>query len=463
MKSSNDESAVDLLVLGGDVVTMDARRVVLRDGAVAIARGRIVSVGRATELQARWPQAPVLDARGCVITPGLINAHQHLTGDPLVRSTIPDRITAQTSIFDWAVPIHAAHTADDDELAATLCAVESLRYGTTTLIEAGTVAYPKRVAAGLLRAGVRGSVGCWGWDVDDAPYAAPANEVLARQAEVLRTFPRGGLVEGWVTLVGHDLASDELLVGAADLSRAHGCGMTMHISPSEADVAAYRARSGLRPLLHLRKLGVLAPMLLLAHAVWIDDAEIEALLETGAAIAYCPWAYLRLAQGVTIAGRHAEIVARGGRVALGCDAQNACDLPDMHRVAALAAGLARDRHLAPEGFGADTAFELATIAGAEAIGMADRIGSIEPGKLADLVVHDLRSVPWLVPGDYALHLVWGTDGRSVRDVIVDGRIVVRGGRCITVDEDELREQARTAREALLARAGIEVRSRWPLH
>jgi 5-methylthioadenosine/S-adenosylhomocysteine deaminase len=405
---------------------------------------------------------PVLDARGCVITPGLINAHQHLTGDPLIRSSIPDRIKARSAVFDWAVPIHAAHTADDDELAATLCAVESLRYGTTTLIEAGTVAHPERVAAGLLRAGARGSVGCWGWDVDDAPYAAPANEVLARQAEVLRAFPLGGLVEGWVTLVGHNLASDELFAGAAELARAQGRSMTMHISPGEADVAAYRARSGLRPLVHLRKLGVLGPALLLAHAVWIDDSEIEALLETRTAVAYCPWAYLRLAQGVMTEGRHAEIIARGGRIALGCDAQNACDLPDMHRVAALAAGLARDRYTSPEYFGADTAFELATIAGAEAIGMADRIGSIEPGKRADLVVHDSRSVPWFVPGDYALHLVWGTDGRSVRDVIVDGRIVVRDSRCISVDEDELREQAREARRALLARAGIEVPNRWPV-
>ncbi|MDE1145905.1 MAG: amidohydrolase family protein [Azospirillaceae bacterium] len=453
--------APDLLVLGGDVVTMDARRTVWSDGGVAIADGAIIAVDKAATLRARWPTAPVLDAGEGLITPGLINAHQHLTGDPLVRSLIPDLQKSEVSIFDWAVPVHGAHSADDDELSATLSAVESLKYGTTTLVEAGTVAHPFRVAAGLAKAGIRAAVGCWGWDIADAPHAAPADEVLARQAAVLDGLPKGGLVEGWVTLVGHDLASDALLAGAADLARARGVGMTMHISPTEADVTAYLRRSGRRPLLHLADLGVLGPHLLLAHAVWLDDAEVDALLASDTAVAYCPWAYLRLAQGVTRAGRHAEMVERGGRVALGCDAPNAADLPDIHRAAALAAGLARDMRL-DERFGADTAFGLATVEGARAIGMAARIGSLEVGKRADLVVHDLKSAPWMVPGDPALHLVWGTDGRSVRDVVVDGRVVVRDGRCLMVDEDALRTQARAARGDLLRRAGITPRSRWPV-
>ncbi|MEA1672117.1 amidohydrolase family protein [Nitrospirillum sp. BR 11163] len=452
----------DLLVLGGDVVTMDAGRTVWRQGGVAVAGGAIVAVDKAEVLRARWPGAPTLEADGGLITPGLINAHQHLTGDPLVRSLIPDRQSSEESIFGWAVPIHGAHTAEDDELSATLTAVESLKYGTTTLVEAGTVAHPFRVAAGLTRAGIRAAVGCWGWDVSDAPYAAPTDEVLARQAAVLDGLPQGGLVEGWVTLVGHDLASDALLAGAAELARRRGVGMTMHISPTEADVTAYLRRSGRRPLLHLADLGVLGPHLLLSHAVWLDDSEMDALLASDTAVAYCPWAYLRLAQGVSRAGRHAEMVLRGGRVALGCDAPNAGDLPDIHRAAALAAGLARDMSLDAHRFGADTAFALTTIDGARAIGMADRIGSLEVGKRADLVVHDPHSSPFMVAGDPALHLVWGTDGRSVRDVVVDGRVVVRDGRCLTVDEDALRRQARASQAALLARAGLAPRPVWPV-
>ncbi len=451
---------VDLLVAGGDIVTMNPERDVVTDGAVAIAAGRIVAVGPLGELRRRHPGAPELDATGCVVTPGMVNAHQHLTGDPLVRSCIPDRITTDEAIFDWAVPIHTAHTADDDELAALLSAVESLRYGTTTLVEAGTVAHPHRVAAAMATAGIRGTVGTWGWDVGTGPYVAPAGEVLERQAAVIAAHPAGGLVEGWVTLVGHDLASDELLIGAAELALALGTRLSMHMSPTAADGVAYLDRAGTWPLVHLEQLGVLGAHLLVAHAVWIDEDEVEALLRTRTAVAYCPWAYLRLGQGVTRAGLHAELIRRGGRVALGCDSANAGDIPDILRTAALAAGLARDTAMDPEEFGADTAFALATIAGAEAIGMDDRVGSLEPGKAADLVVHDGQSISWTPAGDPALHLVWGTDGRSVRDVLVDGKVVVRDGRCTTVDEDALRAEVVAARARLLERAGIAVPSRW---
>ena len=164
-----------------------------------------------------------------------------------------------------------------------------------------------------------------------------------------------------------------------------------------------------------------APTCLLGHGVWLDDEEIDLVLATRTAIAYCPWAYLRLGQGVTRMGRHAEIVERGGRVALGCDAANAGDVADILRAAALAAGIARDGRLDPQRFGAHQAFELATIAGAEAIGMADRIGSLEVGKQADIVVHDATDWGWSPRGDVGLQLIWGTDGRSVRDVFVAGR------------------------------------------
>ena len=113
----------------------------------------------------------------------------------------------------------------------------------------------------------------------------------------------------------------------------------------------------------------------------------------------------------------------------GCDASNAGDTADILRTAALAAGLARDTRVDPERFGAHTAFELATVAGAAAIGMDDRIGSLEPGKQADIVVHDTSSPAWTPRGETVLQLVWGTDGRSVRDVLVAGRPVVRHGEC----------------------------------
>jgi 5-methylthioadenosine/S-adenosylhomocysteine deaminase len=451
----------ELIVAHGDVVTMDPQRRVLLGGAVLVREGLIGAVGPSSTLLADHPDAEVLDARGCVVTPGMVNAHQHLTGDPLVRSCIPDLLPPGASIFEWSVPLHAAHTPADDELSAALCALECVQNGVTTVVEAGTVAHPDRVVTAMEAVGVRGTIGTWGWDIDEGPFAAPAKEVLDRQRAVVERWPAGGLVEGWVTLVGHDLASDELLVGAADLARAAGTGMTMHLSPTSSDPERYLARTGRRPVAHLAALGVLGPYLLLAHGVWLDDDEVELVLATGTAIAYCPWAYLRLGQGVTGMGRHADIVERGGRVALGCDASNAGDVVDILRAAATAAGIARDTRIDPERFGAHAAFELATIAGAAAIGMQDRIGSLEPGKQADLVVHRATGWGWSPRGDVGLQLVWGTDGRSVRDVLVAGRPVVRDGRCVTVDAEALWRDAAAAQASLLERAGITVPHVWP--
>ena len=446
-------AVADLLLLGGAIVTQDADRTILAEGGIAVRDGAIAATGPAAEIARDWT-GERLDIAGCVVMPGLINAHQHFTADPLVRSLIPDGISSHEAIFDWAGPLHGAVRPEDDELGALLTAVECLRYGTTTVIEAGTVAHPERVAAGMMRAGLRGGIGCWGWDTPGLPYSAPADEVLARQRAVLEAFPLGGLVEGWVTLVGHELASDALLAGAADLARTHGRGLTFHMSPTVADVAAYQARSGLRPMQHLERLGVLGNHLLLAHAVWMDAAEAELLLATRTAVAYCPWAYLRLASGVTRAGRHAELIARGGRVALGCDSVNAGDLPDIHRAAALAVGLARDMTMDHGTITAATGLDLMTIRGAEAVGMADRVGSIAVGKRADLVVHDRRGASWRPAGRLDLNLVWGTDGRSVRDVVVDGRIVVRGGRSTVVDEAALAAEAAEAQRRLMRDAGL---------
>ena len=449
------------LLVGGDVVTMNARRDVLVGGAVAIAGDVIVGVGSTSQLRADHPGAREIDLRGCVLTPGMIDAHQHLTGDPLIRSCIPDLLPPGASIFEWSVPVHAAHEPDDDEASAVLSAVEALCAGVTTVVEAGTVAHADRVADGLRRVGLRATLGVWGWDIEAGPFAAPADEVLERQAAVVDAFPAGGLVEGWVTLVGHDLASDDLLAGAADLARRRGTNMTMHLSPTSSDPERYLERTGRRPVAHLDALGVLGQDLLIGHGVWLDDAEIELILQSRTAIAYCPWAYLRLGQGVCAHGRHAEIVERGGRVALGCDATNAGDSIDILRTAAVAAGLARDTRTDPTRFGAHDAFALATIDGAGAIGMDDRIGSLEPGKQADVVVHRTDTPGWTPRGDVALQLVWGTDGRSVRHVWVAGRQVVTDGRPTGLDWDELSAMAEHHQARVLERAGLSVPHVWP--
>lgn len=451
------------VIRAGLVVTMDADRRVIRDGAVAVSGDRIEEVGRADDVLASRPGVEVHHVADGVVLPGLVDAHQHLTGDRLVRASIPDDLPSNEAIFSWAVPVHEHHTPDDDELSATLAAVEAACNGVTTVVEAGTVAHPERVAAGLSAVGLRGTVGTWGWDVDGVPFGGPTDEVLDRQAAMLDRFPPGGLVTGWVTLVGHDLMSDDLLAGASALARDRATGLTFHISPHDGDAAAWLARTGRRPLVHFAELGALGPHVLLAHAVHLDDDEVEAVLATGCAIASCPWAYLRLGQGMTGAARHWELLRRGGRLALGCDSENAGDQIDVLRAAALFAGLGRDIARDVGSVGAHAALELATVRGAEAVGLGGVVGALAPGLAADLVVFDGARPEWSPAGaDPALQLVWGTDGRSVRDVLVAGAWVVRDRRPVRVDVDELRGAAREAAAGLVARSGVRPVPRWPM-
>ena len=435
----------------GDVITMNEAHDVIADGAVAVSGSVITAVGPFATLHAAHPSWPEMGGAHDIVTPGYVNAHQHLTGDRLVNSCIPDTIDSQDAIHQWAVPVHSAHTGDDDELSATLAAINAVSNGITCIIEAGTVAHPDRVAKGLGRVGVRGTLGQWGWDVEGLPFAAATDEVIDRARQLIDRYPAGGLVEAWVTLVGHDLMSDELAVGASELARSRGVGFTFHMSPHRGDANTYLHRTGHRPLVHLDQLGVLGRHVLIAHGVHLDDDEVQAVLTSNTAVVSCPWAYLRLAQGFVGANRHDELLRRNGRLALGCDAENAGDAIDILRAATLFVGLARDRAEDPTSFSAHDALAMATIGGARAIGKGELIGSIEVGKQADLVVHGTGG-PQFVPRsiDPVRQLVWGSDGRSVRDVWVAGQAVVRDRACVTVDLDGLRDEAQSRRNFFLA-------------
>ncbi|WP_420640073.1 amidohydrolase family protein [Candidatus Poriferisocius sp.] len=448
-------------VITGDIVTMDADRTIIGDGAVAVTGGEITAVGKAADIRRQHPGAPERGSADSLVVPGFVNAHQHLTADRLVASAIPDHLSSGEAIFEWIVPVHSHVTGDDDELAATLGLVDAVTNGITTTVDAGTVAHPDRVATAMTAVGVRGAIGRWGSDADGLPQSAPADEVIGAQRDLVECYPPGGLVEASVTLVGHDLMTDELATAAADLARSTGRRLTFHLSPTPDDVARYQERTGRRPLVHLEQLGVLGPHALVAHAVHIDEAEVDVLVRTRSAVASCPWAYLRLGQGITERFAHLELWQRGGRLALGCDTENAGDAVDGLRAAALFAGLAKDV-TGPATFGAHQAFELLTIAGAEAVGMDDRIGSLEVGKAADIVIIDRSGPGWQPPSpDPVLQLVWAGGGRSVTDVLVDGELVVADGRCTTVDADALATEARRAAPRLARRAGIQPRSLWP--
>ncbi|HWD24069.1 MAG TPA: amidohydrolase family protein [Acidimicrobiales bacterium] len=451
--NGNLSGRVDLVVAARSLVTMDANRRVLEDAGVAVSGSRIVDIDSRSELRERYPGARWVDEPRGIVAPGYIDAHQHLTGDRLVRSMIPDSLTAEQAIFQWAVPIHVAQRREDEQIAAALACVDAIRNGVTTIVEAGTVASWDAVAESMIETGIRGTVATWGWDLPGAPFSSTPEVALDNLAAVLDAYPpSSGRVRGSVALVGHDLVSDELYRDAASLARDRGALLTFHLSLAEAEVSSFERRSGKRPVLHLADLGVLGPGVLISHALHLGEAELDALLAHDTALAYCPWTYFRLATGAVGSSRHLEFLGRGGRVAFGCDSENSGDLIDVLRTAAVACGIERDRAAAPGAFDSARALEVATIGGARAIGRGEDIGSIEIGKRADLVVHRPDRHP--IAGDPVLELIWGTDGRSVVHVVIDGLVVVDDGRVTTVDVPDLVRRAERARTDLLGRAGI---------
>ena len=441
---------------------MDDQRRIILNGAVAISGGQIVAVDTAQIIRQTYPGSRQLDATDCVITPGFINTHQHITGDPLARSCTPDDLAPGASIFEWAVPLNEAHLPADDGLAATLTLVNSLLNGVTTVIEAGTIGHLAPAAAAAQEVGIRAGLGVWGWDIEYGPFTAPTAETLARQTATLDFLPAGELVEGWVCLVGHDLASDALLAGAAELSRSRRVRMTMHISPTSNEADAYLKRTGLRPLVHLQRLGVLGSHLLLAHAVWLDEEEVNLVKSTNTSIAYCPWAYLHHGQGVGRMGKHIDMHRAGVAIGLGCDAPNANDGFDILDAARLAVGIAKDSKIDPTCCSAYDGLEMATIGGATAAGLGHRTGSLTVGKEADLVIHDASAAHWQPRGNPVQQLIWAAQGRTVRDVFVAGRKVVSNGRCTTVDQNELHRRAQGRQSGVLSRAGLRIPQRWPV-
>ena len=451
--------SVDLVIHGETVVTMNAERQKITDGAVVVHGGRIVAVTTLADAAERFESAETLGGPGTAVIPGLINAHQHLTGDRLLRSTIPDDLGLDDALMQWALPAHAAHTADLDELSATLSLVEGVTNGITYTVEAGTVAHPDRVLAAFDTVGVGGTIGSWGWDIGEGPHIGSVDEVLARQTRALDLVTDHPLVDAWVTLVGHDLMSDELVDAASALARSRDTRLTFHMSPSPGDAASYLARTGRRPMVHLAELGVLGDHVLIAHAVHVDDGEVATLLEHDVAVASCPWAYLRLGQGVTHSFRHRELIRKGGRIALGCDSENAGDSIDILLTARLFAGLLKDVAGDPREFTAEQALALATIDGARAIGMQHEIGSLEVGKRADVVVLDITGPGWTPrPADPLIGMIWAGGGRSVRDVVASGRVVVSDHVCHGVDLTSLAAAAQEAHHQLVSRCGAHPRN-----
>lgn len=440
----------DLLIAGGTVVTLDAARRVLADGAVAVEDGAIVAVGSTQAMTLRHPAARTIDARGLLVLPGIVNAHVHLTGPSLFPGMEPAESPLADHFPRWVLPPHAHGGPEDERAAARLVALQMLRQGTTAFVEAGVCRYPEAVLDGLRGLGMRGAIGTWASDRWPVPGEGELSttELLERMERALDLSRPGDLVEVWPDVSGHDACSDDLYRLAAALARDRGRPWTFHMSAMDMDREWFRLRYGADPLVHLHRLGVLDDRTVIAHGIHLTDEEERVLALSGATIAFCPGAALRLCTRVTAVGRHPDLP----HVALGTDTQNASNHLDVLRAAATACDLYAEAWGDRAALTAPRALEWATLGGARALGQSDRLGVIAEGRRADLAIFD----PGQPVCNVANALVHGSP-RAVH-VVVDGRPVLVDGRA--AGEEEILRDAAAAAERVRGRLDAPRHTGW---
>ncbi|WP_405909476.1 amidohydrolase [Streptomyces sp. NBC_00828] len=417
----------DLLVEGGDVLTVDEAGTFVRSGTVAVRDGEILAVGPAEELRTRYAATDTLDASGCLVLPGLVNTHTHLAMT-LLRGRADD-VTLQgflKRVLRWEAELLSPKNV---AAAVRVAIAESVRAGVTSALD--MYWFHEAAEQAAREAGWRLHTGPTFMDVPEPADGIAYEDRLewARRDLTARATARPGVRP---VLFAHSTytLSPEQLVEIAALAREFGALLHIHAAENATEVATVEVARGKRPVELLDSLGLLGPDLLLAHAVDLTGPEIAALARTGTSVAHCPVSNLKLGCGIAPVPR---LLSAGVTVGLGTDgavSSNTLDVLGAVRQAALVHKAAGD----PTAVGAEQAVRMATIEGARALGLGDHLGSLEAGKRADLIVLGLDA-PHLRP----LHDPWSTlayaaHSADVRDTVVDGRILMRDRALTTLDE-----------------------------
>jgi cytosine/adenosine deaminase-related metal-dependent hydrolase len=453
------------------VVTVDGRGTVLRDATVVLDGPRIAEVGPASEVAGRaavHDDDVVMDGRRLGMIPGLIDTHVHLS-ETLARGLFPDNMSTRPWVFHWAKPFYAHVGPDDEEISVLLGAAEMLRSGTTCFLDMGAQNDPGITARAAATVGLRGIVGRhaadrkpdeippgWSKEMVDHHFFADAGTALAELRECVERWNGhdDGRIRCWVNIEGKEPCSPELHIGARQLAEELGVGTTYHIASSIEEAEASERRYGMWPITRIARMEGLGSNLVLAHAVAASDTEVALLAEHDTKVAFCPATSLKLAKGATAIGKYPEMLGRGVTVALGTDGVAAAGTLNLLRQVYLTAGLFKDARLDAGLVGAERALRMGTIDAAKAIDWDDEIGSLEPGKRADLVLFDLDHFEWTPYTDPVQALVWSVTSASIAQTWVDGRQVYADGRVRGVDEAALRAEARTRAAAVAERAGL---------
>jgi 5-methylthioadenosine/S-adenosylhomocysteine deaminase len=416
------------LLRGGTIVTMNARREV-GSGDVLIERDRILDVGDA---KGATGVAEVIDCTGCIVMPGLIQPHVHLC-QTLFRGRADG-----LELLDWLReriwPFEAAHTHDSLYVSALLGGAELLRSGTTAILDMGTVRHTDAIFQAAKELGLRATIGK---AMMDRGQALPAGLRETTEASIAESL---ALAQRWHGAENGRLryafaprfvlsCTEELMKATVREARQRGLGLHTHASENQGEIAAVREHFGMDNVAYLHSIGMTGSDTVLAHCVWVTSEEQKILRQSGTHVAHCPSSNLKLASGIA---RVPDLLRMGVNVCLAADGAPCNNNLDAFGEMRLA-GLIHGPRNGPDAMPPLTVVEMATLRGARALGLESEIGSLEPGKKADVIVvraKDLHHTP--SPDPYSL-LVFCARGSDVEHVLIDGAIRVRAGQIMGLD------------------------------
>ena len=428
------------LITNATVVTMNAARDVLYGSTIAIEDNRIAALGPTEALRANYPEAEVIDGTGKVVLPGLINAHTHISMSLQkgITMAVPD------GLYRVMWPVERSLTAEDCYVGGLIGGAEALKGGTTCVVD--HYFHMEQVARATIELGLRGVLG---HTIMSRLGPITGEPELEEGIDFVRRWKgRHPLVHPWLAPHATDTVDRAWLLRLREVATAEGVGLHLHVAQSPREEAYIREQYGMGCVEYLDDLGFLGPDVLAAHCLYIEEAEIELFLKSGAHPLYCPVGHA--AHGNP--QRAWEMLQRGIGVLIGTDC--VCTNNEMNLVSELRVAGLSQKQLTKDFLAMPPLkiLEMVTCDAAAAIGMGDRLGTLAPGYLADLVLLDfdgLHAVP-----NYALldNIIYTCHGRDVNTVIVNGQVVVRDHALKTMDERDLVAMARKAGPALIQRA-----------
>ncbi len=439
---------VDLAIYHAQILTMDSAKTQFGAGTILIHNGQIVALGPDTLLTGTYQAQKAISAEGKVVLPGLVNTHTHLAMT-LLRG-FADDLPLQSWLEDHIWPVERAMMNADAVYAGSLLGMaELIRSGTTCFND--MYFFADQVARAAEKAGLRGRVGEGLLDFP-TPRSRDTAEAFAFTRQLWEKYRDHPLVG--VSIAPHSpyACGTELLQKAARMATDFQVPLHIHLAETQTEVAIIQERFGLTPTAYLDHIGLLKPGFIGAHGVYLNEADQVLLAAKGGGIAHCPESNMKLASGVAPVPL---MRAAGIRVGLGTDGAASNNDLDLFEEMSTTAKLHKLHMMDPTVMPAEEVLAMATIDGAHLLGWGDRIGSLEIGKQADLILVDLNSLHLQPLYNLYAHLVYSADGSDVSEVIVNGKLLMENRKLLTLEEEQIRLEAARFRAHVLAASTAE--------